>query len=65
MGMVQRFRRWRATRGVVFQDEPANVSIESRIDAVEYELQGIIRDVSRVRMQAADRPQWIAKHLGQ
>ena len=56
MSVVQRFLRWRANRGVVFKGQPINLGIEARIDAAEYELQAIIRDVARVRMRNPTRP---------
>jgi hypothetical protein len=56
MRVVQRFLRWRANRGVVFQNQPENLSLEARIDAAEYELQSIIRDIARVRMSDQKRP---------
>jgi hypothetical protein len=60
MGVVKKFVRWRANRGVSFVEQPNEPGIEARLDAAEYELQGILRDVARVRMPelvmpAADR----------
>jgi hypothetical protein len=50
MGLVKRFKRWRSLGGVTFDEAPTSLSAAARIDAAEYELQAIIRDVSGVRL---------------
>jgi hypothetical protein len=50
MGVVKKFVRWRVNLGVTFVDRPNDPGIEARLDAAEYELQSILRDVTRVRM---------------
>lgn len=53
MNVVGRFKQWRHLRGGTFEDAIPALSIEARIDAAEYELRSIMRDISRVRLHDA------------
>lgn len=50
MGAVERFNRWRAGRVATFSDQAAQRSTGAHLDAAEYELRCIMRDVASVRM---------------
>jgi hypothetical protein len=50
MGVAKRFKRWRAARGETFSDPTALRSTRVHLDAAEYELKCILRDVTRVCM---------------
>jgi hypothetical protein len=49
---LTRFKRWRASRTIAFDDEPVRADIFTKIDAAEYELRCIVSDVSQVRLES-------------
>lgn len=51
--MLQRILRWKRFRGMTFAEGPFKVGAGAHIDAAEYELQSIVRDINRVRMPVA------------
>jgi hypothetical protein len=50
MNVVGRFKQWRSICGNSFNDAIPALSVEVRLDAAEYELRCITRDVTRVRL---------------
>lgn len=50
MSIGKRIKNWRTIRSRAFDEMPTLVSLDARIDAAEYELQSIARDVARVSL---------------
>jgi hypothetical protein len=50
MSVSKRFKTWRSLRARRFDESIPPVSVETRLDAAEYELQSIMRDITRVRL---------------
>jgi hypothetical protein len=62
MNVVGRFKKWRNLRGRRFDEAIPALSVGARIDAAEYELQSIMRDIARVRL--LDPHSITARHPG-
>jgi hypothetical protein len=59
MSVNTRFKQWQKSHGDRFEDAAPALSLQARLDAAEYELQSIMRDIAKVRLS---EPQNKASH---
>ena len=48
MGVFRRFWHWRNLNGSTFEDAPVALTLREQIDAADYELQCIVKDIALV-----------------